>query len=85
MSAAMPKQQPMKTVVVGSQISLWALVLALAAPASAQETGDEPPPIATETVSAGEVYTAEDFARLAPRNALDMVNQIPGFAVQQQD
>lgn len=29
----------------------------------------------------GQVYTREDFARFAPRNALDMLNQVPGFDI----
>ncbi|KLI65116.1 hypothetical protein AAV99_01155 [Aurantiacibacter marinus] len=32
---------------------------------------------------AREVYTAADFARFAPRNALDLIQQIPGFDVDQ--
>lgn len=52
--------------------------------ADTAETGDAPQPIATET-AAGEVYTPADFARFAPRNALDMLNQVPGFRLQQQD
>lgn len=30
-------------------------------------------------------FTAEDFAQFAPRTALDMVEQIPGFSIQQSD
>lgn len=30
-----------------------------------------------------EVYTPADFARYAPRNALDMIRQVPGFVIQQ--
>ena len=89
----------MKTTVIARRVSIPALALALAlgsAPALAQdesgdaeasdaaETGDEPQPIATET-AAGEIYTPEDFARFAPRNALDMLNQVPGFQLQSQD
>ena len=75
----------MKTSVVALHRSLLPAIAALApAPSLAQDSGDEPPPVAVET-KAGEVYTPADFARFAPRNALDMVNQIPGFAVQQQD
>lgn len=68
-------------------------VLLAPAPALAQEdsaetetaeTGDAPQPVATET-AAGEIYTPADFARFAPRNALDMLNQVPGFRLQQQD
>ncbi len=75
----------MKTTVVAVQLSFFALFASLfSAPALAEDTGDEPPPVAAKS-SAGEIYTPQDFARFAPRNALDMVNQIPGFAVQQQD
>ncbi|MGB3166476.1 MAG: TonB-dependent receptor plug domain-containing protein [Alteraurantiacibacter sp.] len=31
--------------------------------------------------AAREVYTPEDFARFAPRNALDLIQQVPGFSV----
>lgn len=31
-----------------------------------------------------EVYMPTDFARFAPRNALDMLNRVPGFAIEQQ-
>ena len=48
-----------------------------------QSNGDQPPPVATEpaTVEGRRVYTPADFARFAPRNALDMLNQVPGFAI----
>jgi len=29
----------------------------------------------------GQVYTPDDFARFAPRSALDMLNQVPGFDI----
>lgn len=34
---------------------------------------------------AREVYTVEDFARFAPRNALDLIEEIPGFDVDDDD
>jgi len=86
----------MKTTVIAGRASASALALAfLLAPvtASAQdegtetetgETGDAPPPVATETL-VGEVYTPADFVRFAPRNALDMLNQVPGFQLQFQE
>ena len=45
--------------------------------------GNRPPPIAAEapTVQGGRTYTPEDFVRFSPRNALDMLNQVPGFAI----
>jgi len=45
--------------------------------ANAQERQDNSRAIARE------VYTAQDFARFAPRNALDLIEQIPGFDVDQ--
>ena len=62
-------------------------LLASAAPAIAQlpaadPAQDAPPPVATEapTQEGGRVYTAADFARFAPRNAYDMLSQVPGFS-----
>lgn len=60
------------------------------APAFAQEqveTGDSPPPSPTEVPGAqgGAIYTPEDFARFAPRNALDMIRQVPGFQLRFDD
>jgi hypothetical protein len=65
-------------------VSLPGLVALFApAPALAQETGDMPPPVATEVPDNGEreVYTPADFARFAPKNALDMLGQVPGFTI----
>jgi hypothetical protein len=62
------------------------MLISSAAPAVAQEapTGDAPPPAATGTGGA-KTYTPADFARFAPRTALDMLNQVPGFVIQQAD
>lgn len=65
---------------------LFVLLLAgTALPAQAQvtETDDAAPPVATNPANpqARQVYTAEDFARFAPKNALDMVEQVPGFQI----
>ncbi|MGZ8335178.1 MAG: TonB-dependent receptor plug domain-containing protein [Allosphingosinicella sp.] len=45
------------------------------------------PPVATEAAApqGGRSYTPEDFVRFAPRNALDMLNQVPGFAIDEGD
>ena len=46
------------------------------------ESGDAPPPIASEVPTDGrEVYTPADFTRFAPKNVLDMLRQIPGFTI----
>lgn len=69
--------------------SLAALAAALSSmPAAAQDapTGDTPPPAPTEAPvggqrTQGQVYTPADFARYAPKNAYDMLNQVPGFSI----
>jgi outer membrane receptor for ferrienterochelin and colicins len=65
-------------------------LLASSAPALAQAapaSGDPPPPVASEpaTVEGAKTYTPADFARFAPRTALDMLNQVPGFVIRQAD
>jgi len=71
-----------------------ALLLALlgsAAPAFAQDAAptptDAPPPVAAESTAApgARTYTPADFARFSPRSALDMLNNVPGFAIEESD
>ena len=54
---------------------------------AAPPTGDAPPPVATESanVEGRRTYTPADFARFAPRNALDMLSQVPGFSIDEAD
>ena len=40
-----------------------------------------PPAERTAAPSGAQVYTPADFARFAPRSALDMLNQVPGFDI----
>ncbi|GAA4004256.1 TonB-dependent receptor plug domain-containing protein [Sphingomonas humi] len=47
-------------------------------------TGDAPAPVATP-VGTKRVFTPADFARFAPRTALDMLNQLPGFSIRGED
>jgi hypothetical protein len=60
------------------------VALALPAAASAQEaepkTGDAPAPVAAQTGNKS-VYLPADFARFAPKTAIDMLNQVPGFSI----
>jgi hypothetical protein len=71
----------------GARAALLVALLSSAAPAWAQDapppaaTGDTPPPAATETPQGRRTYTPADFARFAPRNALDMLNNVPGFSI----
>ncbi len=74
----------------GHWLACTAAVAALAAsPAVAQEQTDlPPPPDATDTVTPtttgrAQSYTPADFARYAPRNAFDMLNQVPGFDIRE--
>ncbi|WP_431849096.1 TonB-dependent receptor plug domain-containing protein [Allosphingosinicella sp.] len=57
---------------------------AMSGVAHAQETGDAPPPTPTQpaSVEGSRSYTPADFARFAPRTALDMLRQVPGFSIE---
>ena len=69
----------------GSGVGLAALLLP--APLHAQDSGDAPPPVAEETAAepGTDIYLAADFARFAPRTALDMLRQVPGFTIVSQE
>ena len=74
----------------GQRKLLWAAsatLAGLAAPAGAQQTGNAPPPTPAlpADVEGAKTYTPQDFARFAPKTALDMLRQVPGFIIQQQD
>lgn len=47
-------------------------------PGEAATSGEAAAPIASRT------YTPQDFARFAPRTALDMLRQVPGFVIREQ-
>src|SRR5688572_30697323 len=66
--------------------SLAAVTLVLSGIANAQDDA-APADSASETVAptAGRVFTLIDFERFAPRNALDMLNRVPGFSIQRPD
>jgi len=69
------------------RLAMAAVMVAAAVPATAQELPDRPdaspPALAVETAlsSATRIYYPADFASIAPRTALDMVEQIPGFSI----
>lgn len=52
----------------------------LAQEASTADPAVAPPPVATP-VGSKRVYTPADFARFAPKNAYDMLRQVPGFVI----
>jgi hypothetical protein len=65
----------------------FASFMAIAAPAGAQETpatGDAPAPVSAPAGNK-RVFTPADFTRFAPRTALDMLNQVPGFSIRGED
>lgn len=70
----------------GTAMPLWAQE---AAPPStdaahaAPVTGDAPPPEAAPatSVQGRQSFAAADFARFAPKTALDMINNVPGFLI----
>ena len=60
---------------------------ALAQPAWAQDSSAPAPAVAPAATAPGNsgkrVFTPADFARFAPRNALDMLRQVPGFIIRE--
>src|SRR3546814_17405096 len=67
----------------GDAVKLSASLFAVAAvlwgqPACAQEAD---PAAALGKTLAGAIYTPADFTRYAPKTALDMLNQVPGFSI----
>jgi hypothetical protein len=65
---------------------LAAVTLVLAGIANAEDNA-APAASTSETVAptTARAFTPMDFERFAPRNALDMLNRVPGFSVQGQD
>jgi hypothetical protein len=64
-----------------------AAALLTCAPAMAEEASASPPPASGEAPapSGKQVYTPADLARFAPRNARDLLAQIPGFVLRTED
>jgi outer membrane receptor for ferrienterochelin and colicins len=72
----------------GVSVAALAAALAWSVPAAAQdepETGDAPPPEAppAPTVEGPRTYTPADFTRFAPKSALDMLRNVPGFVIRE--
>jgi hypothetical protein len=64
-------------------IRIRRLALSLALLPVLTTMAQEGPPAAT--VEGARTYTPSDFARYAPRNALDMLEQVPGFQIREAD
>jgi outer membrane receptor for ferrienterochelin and colicins len=74
----------------GARAALLIALLSSAAPAFAQPApapATAPPPVAPDPAApqGPRTYTPADFARFAPRNAYDMLSQVPGFAIESSD
>jgi outer membrane receptor for ferrienterochelin and colicins len=65
----------------GGRPALLLALLCSAAPAFAQE----PAPTPVVAAPGARTYTPADFARFNPRNALDMLSQVPGFSIESSD
>ena len=69
-----------------ARAALLAGVMLAPSPAGAQTTPPSDPTIArapqpTQTAGATHTYSPADFARYAPKNAYDMLTQVPGFTI----
>jgi len=64
----------------GARLALLVALLSSVSPVFAQ---DAPPTVAADAATAQgrRTYTPADFARFAPRNALDMLSNVPGFSI----
>lgn len=63
-------------------LALCMLVASAAANAEQAAIGDSPPTTREmEAADSTRTYTPEDFARFAPRNALEMLRQVSGFTI----
>ncbi len=69
------------------RVSMFALAMAICAPATAQTVeGDSPAPAQQpQTGAARQLYEAAYFAPFAPANALQIVNRVPGFSIDSVD
>ena len=71
----------------GSALALASSLAAAPALAQVAPTGDAPTPMANLPAAAegAKSYTPADFTRFSPRTALDMLRQVPGFTILEQD
>lgn len=66
--------------------AIWlAIAASFAAPAQAQDTSTDQSTAAPASSTTRSTFTPEDFARFAPRSALDMARQVPGFSIRSGD
>lgn len=71
-----------------ARITVASWIALAAAPAHAQEQEPETAaaPVATEDAAPqGRIFTPADFVRFAPRSALDLLEQVPGFQIESEN
>ncbi|HEX8381732.1 MAG TPA: TonB-dependent receptor, partial [Allosphingosinicella sp.] len=68
-----------------SRLALAAVTLGTAAPALAQAIAAAPPPepVLPAEAEDAKTFLPADFTRFAPRNALDMLRNVPGFTIRE--
>lgn len=70
--------------IISARVSLFALACAIAQPAFAQtQPGDTPPATEAAQPTRTTSYPASFFAPYSPSNALDIIQQVPGFQLDQ--
>ena len=81
----MSHQAMAKTAKLFAQSTSYLALLAVAVPTQAQDNMAETiaNSLQPRTENGRQIYEATQFARFAPRTALDMVSQIPGFVITQ--
>ena len=67
-------------------LNIRSLLIALAAASAPALAQDAAPPVAPPTLigEGARTFMPADFTRFAPRNALDMLKQVPGFVIREQ-
>ena len=69
---------------LSASTAILALMATSTAQAQVSDPASAPPPVA-QAAGQKRIYTPADFTRFAPKTAYDMLQQVPGFAIQTQD
>ena len=72
---------PLRHVVRSALLAGSAIIAMLCAPVRAKEAAVAPPAEADGAYTGGQTYAADFFTRFSPRTALEMLVQVPGFAI----
>ncbi|ABC62318.1 TonB-dependent receptor plug domain-containing protein [Erythrobacter litoralis] len=75
------KPRTFRSLLLGAALAALAPAAALAQADETTAEADEPPAGSVARTGQGQVYGPEYFAQFAPRTALDMIEQVPGFQI----